>query len=619
MLREAPQSHTASLDEALRSSAAPWGALLPAQGGEAYLAPDLAAEVLDQAQRFASERLAPLRRPGDEAGCRLGPHGVETPAGWPQAYQDLVAAEWLALGFPQAVGGQGLPWPLACAVHEVLAKANMAFALSGILTNGACHLLQAFGDESLKARYLPHLVTGRWAGTMCLTEPQAGSDLRLVRALARQDERGVWRLTGTKIFISYGEHDLADNIVHLVLAREEGAGEGLAGLGVYLVPRFLEQDQALSEPEADPATGRLPNAVHCARLENKMGLHGSPTCELVFDEAWCIPLTKPGEGLAVMFSMMNLERLLVAVQALGVAQGAMEQAWDYAMTRCQGRSPEVRTPPGHGAAPIMLHADVQRMLRHMEMLVGGSRMMLLQAAWALEAAERAPDAEVRKQARARFELLVPVVKSFVTDAAVEVADTAIQVWGGQGYIRDNGIEQYWRDVRVTAIYEGTNGIQAMDLVRRKIARDQGAAAGSLLEEIGQADNPRACMLTGVREGIAALQEWIAATCDALGNDGAFVVEYCAADLLWALGALLSCAGLARLADQATGEAGARRAGMLAREAQVAWLPRLIACHERFKGMMIVYSEGLPESGPDTNLPPRKQNMEDDMQKGKAAS
>ena len=603
MLREAPQSHTALLEEALRSSAAPWGALLQSPEGD-HLDPGLASEVLDQAQRFASERLAPLRRPGDEAGCRLGPQGVETPAGWPQAYQELVCAEWLALGFPEAMGGQGLPWPLACAVHEVLAKANMAFALSGILTNGACHLLQAFGDESLKARYLPHLVTGRWAGTMCLTEPQAGSDLRLVRASARQDGQGAWRLSGTKIFISYGEHDLADNIVHLVLARAEGAAEGLAGLGVYLVPRFLERDQVLPGQEADPADGRVHNAVHCARLENKMGLHGSPTCELVFDEAWCIPLTQPGEGLAVMFSMMNLERLLVAVQALGVAQGAMEQAWDYAMTRCQGRSPE-SGGPGHGAAPIMLHADVQRMLRHMEMLVGGSRMMLLQAAWALEAAERAPDAGVRKQAMARFELLVPVVKSFVTDAAVEVANTAIQVWGGQGYIRDNGIEQYWRDVRVTAIYEGTNGIQAMDLVRRKIARDQGAAVGSLLEDMGQDDNSRACALTGIREGIAVFQEWIASTCDALGKDGAFVVEYCAADMLWALGALLCCSGLARLADQATDEPGARRAGMLANEAQIAWMPRLIACHERFRGLMVAYGGGLSGSGPDMSFASRK--------------
>ena len=222
-----------------------------------------------------------------------------------------------------------------------------------------------------------------------------------------------------------------------------------------------------------------------------------------------------------------------------------------------------------------------------------------------EAAERAPDAGVRKQARARFELLVPVVKSFVTDAAVEVADTAIQVWGGQGYIRDNGIEQYWRDVRVTAIYEGTNGIQAMDLVRRKIARDQGAAVGSLLEEIGREAHSRACALSGIREGIAALQEWIASTCDTLGKDGAFVVEYCAADMLWALGALLSCAGLARLADQATDEPGARRAGMLANEAQIAWMPRLIACHERFRGLMVAYGGGLSGSGPDMGFASRK--------------
>ncbi len=578
MFQEPPQSHTVLLGEALQSSAAQVTALLQVAGMGEYLAADLTAAVLDQAQRFASEKLAPLRRSGDESGCRMGPQGVETPAGWPQAYQDLVSAEWLALGFPEAMGGQGLPWPLACAVHELLAKANMAFALSGILTNGACHLLQAFGSPAVKERYLPRLVTGRWSGTMCLTEPQAGSDLRLVRALVRQDQQGNWRLWGTKIFISYGEHDLTENIVHLVLARQEGAGEGHAGLGVYLVPRFLEQDQVAEGQGSGPTDSRKANAVRCTRLENKMGLHGSPTCELLFDGAWCIPLTQPGDGLAVMFSMMNLERLLVAVQALGVAQGAMEQAWDYAMTRCQGRASHAT----EGAAPIVEHADVQRMLRHMEILVGGCRMLLLQAAWMLEVADHAPQEAARHKARARFELLVPVVKSFVTDAAIDVADTAIQVWGGQGYIRDNGIEQYLRDVRVTAIYEGTNGIQAMDLVRRKIARDKGAVVRALLDDVDRDISTTSPVENGIRKGVSVLQDWIAAMGDALGQGKGFVVEYCAADLLRSLGALLACAGWARLATDA---GAASRVRLLANEAQLTWIPLIAASHERFKSLL----------------------------------
>jgi alkylation response protein AidB-like acyl-CoA dehydrogenase len=585
MLHEAPQSHTVLLDEALRSSADHIATLLQISGMSDHLSMDLTTEILEQAHRFASEQLAPLRCSGDEAGCRLDAHGVKTPPGWPQAYRELVDGEWLALGFPEVIGGQGLPWPLACAVHELLAKANMAFALSGILTNGACHLLQAFGSPEVKDYYLPHLVTGRWAGTMCLTEPQAGSDLRLVRAVAKQDERGSWRLSGTKIFISYGEHDLADNIAHLVLARAQGAAEGLAGLGVYLVPRFLDRDQGALQQGRDPAAGRTANGVRCTRLENKMGLHGSPTCELVFEEAWCIPLTKPGEGLAVMFSMMNLERLLVAVQALGVAQGAMERAWEYALMRCQGRSSATATGSGSGAEPILLHADVQRMLRHMEILVGGCRMLLLQAAWALEVAEHAPDETARHKARAHFELLVPISKAFVTDAAIEVADTAIQVWGGHGYIRDNGIEQYLRDVRVTAIYEGTNGIQAMDLVRRKIARDQGALVHALLENVARSAVPMAEAAKGLQKGVTVLREWVTSMCDALGKGQVFVVEYCATDLLRALGILLLCDGWISLVARAKSGSMSTRLRLLSDEAQASWIPQIVASHERFRCLL----------------------------------
>ena len=588
MFQDPPPSHTVLLGEALQCSAAQVAALLQTADMGETLDAELTAAVLDQTQRFASEQLAPLRRSGDESGCRMGPQGVATPAGWPQAYQALVDAQWLALGFPEAIGGQGLPWPLACAMHELLAKANVAFALGGILTNGACHLLQAFAAPAVKARYLPHLVTGHWAGTMCLTEPQAGSDLRLVRALVKQDQQGNWRLWGTKIFISYGEHDLTENIVHLVLARQEGAGNGYAGLGVYLVPRFIEQEQGSGGQGAAAPDSWQANAVRCTRLENKMGLHGSPTCELLFDGAWCIPLTQPGEGLAVMFSMMNLERLLVAVQALGVAQGALEQAWDYAMNRCQGRISHAADE----AAPIVGHADVQRMLRHMEILVGGCRMLLLQAAWLLQAADHAPQEATRHKARACFELLVPVVKSFVTDAAIDVANTAIQVWGGHGYIRDNGIEQYLRDVRVMAIYEGTNGIQAMDLVRRKLARDEGAAVKVLLDEIDRDVAAAPAVASGLRRGVVVLREWIAALGAARGQGKGFVVEYCAADLLRSLGALLLCAGWIRLAHQGTEAGVASRARLLADEAQSTWMPLVTAAHERFKSLWAQGSLGV---------------------------
>ncbi|WP_337877770.1 acyl-CoA dehydrogenase [Caldimonas sp.] len=421
-----------------------------------------ASQVLQQAGRFASEVLAPLNAVGDREGCVWEAGAVRTPRGFRQAYQAYVQAGWPALACSPAWGGQGLPMALHVALNEMLHGANHAWAMYPGLAHGAYACLLAHGTPELQQRYLPRIVSGQWLATMCLTEAQAGSDLGLVRTRAEPvgvqagaiDAGGELRVSGSKIFISGGEHDLTDNIVHLVLVRLPDAPAGSRGLSLALVPKILPD-------------GRR-NAVHCDGLEHKMGLHGSATCVLRFDAATGWLVGEPHRGLAAMFVMMNAARLLVGVQGLGHLEAARQNAWRYAHERHQSRAPGSRS-----AAPsaIVEHPAVRRMLWRLEALTQGQRVLALAMALWLDEAEHHPEPALRGRARRLVELLTPVVKAFFTETAHHAVDMALQVWGGHGYLRDHGIEQAVRDSRITMIYEGSNEIQAIDLLQRKLFED----------------------------------------------------------------------------------------------------------------------------------------------------
>ena len=433
---------------------------------------DLVESVLEEAGRLASDVWAPLNAPGDHQGCRRDADGrVSVPEGFAEAYQAYAEGGWNGIGVDPAHDGQGLPEVVASAVQEMLHGANMALALCPMLTAGAIEALIQHGDDALCARYLPPLVEGRWTGTMNLTEPQAGSDLSQVRTRAVPgDVAGEYRLTGQKIYITWGEHELAENILHLVLARLPDAPRGNKGISLFLVPRRLVDEQG------NP--GEL-NDVTCTGLEHKMGIHGSPTCSLSFgDHGGAIGylVGEPGRGLNQMFTMMNAARHKVGIQGIGVAERACQQALAHAAERRQGRR-------GAQECAIAEHFDVRRMLLSMRARTEALRALALSCASDMDQARHAADDEQRRAAQARVDVLIPVVKAFSTDQAVDIASLGIQVHGGMGYIEETGAAQLWRDVRIAAIYEGTNGIQALDLAGRKLSRDDGAALASLVDEV----------------------------------------------------------------------------------------------------------------------------------------
>jgi butyryl-CoA dehydrogenase len=438
------------------------------------LAPDVVIPVLEQAARFATDIVWPLNRTGDEAGCRLENGGVVTPPGFRQAYRALCEGGWAALTCDPADGGQGLPHMVNALFEEMLCGAAMSFGLFPGLTRGAYVALKAFGAPPQQALYLPRLASGEWAGAMCLTEAEAGTDLGLLRSRAMPRADGSFAITGSKIFISAGDHDLTPNIVYLVLARLPEAPKGTKGISLFLVPKVL--------PDGDGRLGAR-NAVSCTALERKMGIHACPTCVMSFDGATGWLVGAPHEGLKAMFAMMNTERIAVGIQGLAVAQAATTNAAAYARQRQQGRSPTGPQHPDKPADPIIVHPDVRRMLMTMRALTEGGRMLALETARHLDIAERDSDAGKRHQAARRLALLTPVAKAFLTDIGSEVANLGMQVLGGHGYMRDNGQEQYVRDVRVTQIYEGTNGVQAMDFLGRKVLPDGGKALGECLAEI----------------------------------------------------------------------------------------------------------------------------------------
>jgi alkylation response protein AidB-like acyl-CoA dehydrogenase len=441
-------------------------------------APDVVAAILEEGAKFATEVLDPLNAPGDREGAvRLEDGTVRTPAGFKQAYVAFCENGWNGLTKNPEYGGQGLPQVVATAVEEMWHSANMAFDLCPLLTQGAIEALELVGSETLKQRFLPKMVSGEWTGTMNLTEPQAGSDLAAVRTRAVKQPDGSYKLTGNKIFITYGEHDYTSNIVHLVLGRTPDAPEGVKGISLFVVPKFLVRD--------DGSLGER-NDVHCASIEHKLGIHASPTCVMVYGEkggATGYLVGEENRGLEYMFIMMNLARFSVGVEGVGIAERAYQRAVSYARERVQGKA--VGLDRAAKAGPIIDHPDIRRMLMTMRAHVEGTRAVAYVTAAAMDNARRHPDAAARKQHQAFVDLMIPIVKGHSTEIAQEVVSLGVQVHGGMGFIEETGAAQYLRDARITTIYEGTTGIQANDLVGRKTARDGGAAARVVLAEIAR--------------------------------------------------------------------------------------------------------------------------------------
>jgi alkylation response protein AidB-like acyl-CoA dehydrogenase len=469
---------------------------------------ELAEAVLTEANRFATGILLPLNRQADRAGVQLGPEGVTTSAGFRDAYRQYMEGGWPQLAIDTAEGGQGAPLVLGTAVEEIWCAANVAFMLCPLLSRGAIEALHMAGSPALRAIYLPKMASGEWAGTMNLTEPQAGSDLGAIRTRA-VPAGDHYLISGQKIFITYGDHDLTNNIVHLVLARIDGAPAGVKGLSLFVVPKYIPD--AAGEPGAA-------NDLRCASIEHKLGIHASPTCVMAYGDhggaqGWLVG--EPHHGLAYMFVMMNAARLSVGVQGIGLAEHAFQQARDWARTRIQGRP--AGAPPGPAQA-IIQHPDVRRMLLVMKSGTEAMRVLALYAAMQLDLARASADDAARASALARGELLIPIVKGWSTEYGSELVSLGVQVHGGMGYIEETGIAQTLRDARITAIYEGTTAIQANDLLGRKLARDRGAAMAALLDEAeaelagyasalpaGEAGAALAATLAAAREGLALLR------------------------------------------------------------------------------------------------------------------
>jgi alkylation response protein AidB-like acyl-CoA dehydrogenase len=437
---------------------------LTALPGLEEMTPDVLNTVLEEAGKFIGAVLLPLNASGDAEGCHYADGVVRTPAGFKEAYRAFIDGGWGALSSDPKYGGQGLPQSAAKLVEEMICACNLSFGLYPGLSHGAYLALKSHGSEALKNLYLPKLVDGSWAGTMCLTEAHCGTDLGLLRTRAVPQPDGSYRLTGSKIFISAGEHDLTENILHLVLARTPDAPPGIRGISLFVVPKFL--------PKADGTVGAR-NGVKCAGIEHKMGIKGSATCQMNFDEAAGWLVGEPHKGMRAMFVMMNSERLSVGTQGLGVGEVAYQSAVAYAKDRLQGRSLAGPKHPEKSADPIIVHPDVRRMLMTMRAYNEGCRALGVWVANALDRMERLPESPERAEAEDFIALMTPVVKSLFTDLGFEAANLGLQTYGGHGFIVDHGMEQFVRDARIAMIYEGTNGVQALDLVGRKLPANMG--------------------------------------------------------------------------------------------------------------------------------------------------
>jgi acyl-CoA dehydrogenase len=465
---------------------------------------DIAAAVLEEAGRFATDVLAPLNRVGDKEGITLKDGAVATAPGWPEAYKRWTAAGWNAVSGPEAFGGQGLPLAINAACTEIWSASNMSFGLCPMLTLSAIEALHEHGSDELKNIYLEKLVSGDWTGTMQLTEPQAGSDVGALRSRAERAPDGSYRIFGTKIFITYGDHDMTDNIVHFVLARLPDGPPGTKGISLFLIPKFLVN--------ADGALGER-NDIYASGVEHKLGMHASPTCTMTMgDKGGAIGylIGEENRGMACMFTMMNQARIGVGLEGVGIADRAYQQALAFAQERKQGRAVGSKA---NGMDPIIVHPDVKRMLMQMRSLTAAARSICYATAVALDVAARATDPKVRADAAARGALLTPIAKAFSTDIGNEVTSLGVQIHGGMGFIEETGAAQHYRDARIAAIYEGTNGIQAIDLVTRKLGVHGGASVWALLDELAgivarvEASNDPAFGTTGakLREALGALE------------------------------------------------------------------------------------------------------------------
>lgn len=474
--------------------------------------------LLTEHGRFISEVVAPLNRVGDLEGSTHDPstNTVRTPSGFTEAYRRYVEAGWGGVPFPVEYGGGGFPWLVGIAMQELISSANMAFSMAPLLTQGAIDLLMHHGSEEQRELYLRRMVTGEWTGTMNLTEPQAGSDVGAVRTRAVPAGDGTYRITGTKIYITFGEHDMADNIVHLVLARTPDAPPGTKGISCFIVPKYLvNPDGSLGER----------NDVTCVSIEHKMGIKASPTCVMSYGEhggAVGYLIGEEHQGMRYMFTMMNNARLSVGLEGLSVAERAWQDALAYAQERRQGRAPGA--PPGEMSL-IVEHPDVRRMLLTMKSLIEAMRGIIYVTAESIDLAAHHPDPDLRAAKKEEVDLLIPVAKAWSTEMGIEVTSLAIQVYGGMGYIEESGVPQHYRDARITTIYEGTNGIQAIDLVGRKLAMRQGRAVKDYLTMIAALDP----VLEKAGEELAPVRTQLASALTALADTTAWIIEHGAAD------------------------------------------------------------------------------------------